>query len=136
MIRGLLIGMLAVAIPSLPSLHASVKLYQAGQIVSIQKKSQTRVLYYVVNTPITKEEPYYEVSVQLDNIIYLGRYFPRHAEETLPEQWVIGASVQARVDAHHLFLRTPSGVDVEFAIAKRSAVKPESTISEPTPANK
>lgn len=135
MMRGLLIGMLAVAIPTLPSLNAAEKLYQSGVIVAIRQKTQSRVLYYVVNTPITQEEAYYEVSVQLDNTVYLGRYFPRHSDETLPEQWVMGASVPSRVDGRHLFLRKPSGVDIEFAIAKRTAVS-EPTTPEPAPAKK
>jgi hypothetical protein len=136
MVRGLLVVMLAVAVISVPSLFASEKLYQAGQILSIQQKSQSRVLYYVVNTPITEEEPYYEVSVQLDKTVYLGRYFPRHSDEALPGEWAVGAPVQARVDGHHLFLKRPNGVGVEFAIAKRTAVKAEPTNSEPTPAKK
>ncbi len=127
---------LALLAAMVPSLHAVEKQYVSGQIIDVQQKTNTRVLYYQVDTPITRDEPYYEVSVRLEDTIYLGRYIPRHSSETLPEEWQPGSSVPARVDAHHLFLKKPSGVDVEFAIAKRTAVKSEPKTSEPTPVTK
>jgi len=115
----------------IPAARAVEKQYANAQFVDIQQKTNTKVLYYIVNTPITQDEPYFEVSVRINDTVYLGRYIPRHASETLPEEWQPGSSVQARVEAHHLYLRKPSGVDVDFAIAKRTAVKPEQTIPQP-----
>ncbi len=66
---------------------AAEKTYQTGKIVDIQQKKTTRVLYYQVNTPITKDEPYYEVSVQVKDTIYVGDYTPRHSADTLPDEW-------------------------------------------------
>ncbi len=127
---------LALLVAMVPSLQAVEKQYTAGKIIDVQQKANTKVLYYLVNTPITQDQPYYEVSVQLKDTIYLGRYTPPHSGDTLPEEWQPGSSVQVRVDAHHLFLRKPSGVDVEFAIAKRTGVNREPKPSEPTPAGK
>lgn len=128
------VALLLVAV-TLQGASGAEKLYQAGKIIDVQQKTNTRILYYVVNTPVTKDEPYYEVSVQLKDTIYLGRYTPRHSDETLPEEWQPGAPVEARVDGHHLFLRRPSGADMEFAIAKRTAVKSQQT-SQPAPVEK
>jgi hypothetical protein len=119
-----------------PSLHAVEKQYTSAKIIDVQQKTKTRVLYYQVDTPITQDEPFYEVSVQLGDMIYLGRYVLRHSSDTLPGEWQPGFSVQARVDSHHFFLEKSSGVDVEFAIAKRTAVKLEPKALEPTPAKK
>src|SRR5579884_1215615 len=70
--------------------------YQQATILKIEQRATTRVLYYVVDTPITKEDPYYEVSLQLKDAEYEARYTPRHKDDTLPEEWTSGAKVQAR----------------------------------------
>jgi hypothetical protein len=67
-----------------PNLHAAEKPFLTGKILDVQQKTTTRVLYYQVDTPITKDEPYYEVSVQVKDTIYVGDYTPRHASATLP----------------------------------------------------
>jgi len=61
---------------AIPGLYAAEKQYQTGKIVNIQQKTTTRILYYQVDTPITKNEPYYEVSVQVKDTIYVGDYTP------------------------------------------------------------
>ena len=119
-----LIAILALIFLTQPTLHAAEEQYQTAIVVDVQEKANTRVLYYVVDTPITKDEPYYEISVQLKDAVYLGRYLPRHTQDTLPEEWVAGEAVEARVAGRHLFLKRPSGSDVDFAIVKRTAVKP------------
>lgn len=105
--------------------QAVEKPYQTGKIVDVQRKVETRVLYYVVNTPVTQDDPYYEVSIELGSSVYRGVYKPRHEGETLPDEWKAGADVQAKVDGHHLLLKRPNGVEVEFAIAKRTAATPQ-----------
>jgi hypothetical protein len=105
------------------SLLAAEKNYQPVTIVDVQQKTNSRVLYYVVNTPITKDEPYYEVSVQLKDRLYVAQYTPRHSADTLPEEWKSGASAQARVDGRHLAIKRPEGGEIEFVIIKRKVVK-------------
>jgi hypothetical protein len=119
-----------------PALYAARKLYQNATLVAVQQKTNTRVIYYVVDTPITRDEPYYEVSVQLKDMLYVGRYVPRHAQDDLPEEWVPGTTVAARVEGRHLFVKRPSGNEVDFAILKHTAVKPGDTISGPAPPGK
>jgi len=112
------------------SVGAVERQYQAATVVGIQPKTNTRVLYYVVNTPITKDEPYYEISM-LKDTIYLSRCTPRHADEELPEEWNIGSTVEARVDAHHLFLKQPAGTEMELVVTKRTTVAPAQKNPEP-----
>jgi len=57
-----------------------------------------RVLYYKIDTPVTKDEHYYEVSVQVQDTIYVGDYTPRHSADTLPAEWnVPQAAVRLRL---------------------------------------
>ncbi len=103
----------------LPCLYAVERSYQTATLVGVQQKHRSRVLYYIVNTPVTQEDPFYQVSVQLKSTIYEGEYTPRHAEESLPGNWKPGASIQARIEKHFMFLKRPDGSELQFVIVKR-----------------
>jgi len=123
---------LLLAAVAIPGLHAVEKLYQTGKIVDVQQKTTTRVLYYQVDTPITKDEPYYEISVQVKDTIYVGDYTPRHSADTLPEEWnVPQAEVRLRLEKHYMFLTRPTGTELQFVITKRIAGAPAQKISGP-----
>jgi hypothetical protein len=122
---------------AIPSLFAAEKLFLTGKVVDIQQKTTTRVLYYQVDTPITKDEPYYEVSVRVKDTIYVGDYSPRHSGDTLPEEWnVPQAEVRLRLEKHYMFLTRPTGTELQFLVVKRIAVAPAQTISEPPSSKK
>jgi hypothetical protein len=112
------------------------KQYVDGTIVDVQEKTTTRVLYYQVDTPITKDDPYYEISVQIKDTVYFGRYTPMHASDTLPEDWIAGSVVQARIDGRHLVLKRPSGTEMSFMFTKRPVLKSGQGDSAPAPAGK
>ncbi|MGA8735743.1 MAG: hypothetical protein WB558_17630 [Terriglobales bacterium] len=125
--------MFLLAVASLPGLNAAEKLYQSGKIVDIQQKTKTRILYYQVDTPVTKEDPYFEVSVQVKDTIYVGDYSPRHAGDALPEEWnVPQTEVRLRLDRHYMYVMRPAGTELQFVITKRMAAAPAQTISEPS----
>ncbi len=109
----------------LPVLYAANKPYQTGKIVAVQRKSHQRILYYLVNTPVTKDDPYYEVSIQFSDIIYDAEYTPRHASDTVPDEWTTGSEIQARVDKRHISVQQPSGVIWNLVIVKRRPAAPE-----------
>ncbi len=109
----------------LAGLHAVEKPHLAGRLVDVQKKTRDRVLYYLVNTPVTQEEPYYEVSVQVQNTVYVAEYTPLHASESLPQDWVTGAEVQVRIAGHRLYLIRPQGTELAFAIVKHTPAAAE-----------
>jgi hypothetical protein len=105
-------------------LFAIEKPYQTGKIVDIESKVRTRVLYYLVNTPITQDDPYYEVSVEVNNVVYVGEYTPRHSADTLPLGWDIEAEVQARVEKSSMFVRRSQGRELQLPIIKHFASSP------------
>jgi len=92
-----------------------------GKIVDVQHKVHTRTLYYVVNTPITQDDPYFEISVQIKDKIYTGEHAPRHAADTLPDEWESEAEVQVRLEKHVMFLKRPGGEEMEFIITRHIA---------------
>jgi hypothetical protein len=115
---------------------AARKQYVNGTIVDAQQKTTTRVLYYLVDTPITQDDPYYEIAVQIKDTVYFGRYTPMHSGDSLPAEWTVGSTVQARIDGSHLVLRRPSGGDMSFGFTKRPKVKTAPVSSAPAPASK
>jgi hypothetical protein len=94
-------------------------------IVRAEQKTRDRVVYYVVNTPLYREEPYFEVEVRAAGTLLVGEYEPRHAGELLPANWTPGALVQGRVEKRHLYLRRPNGTDLSFVITRRVAAPRE-----------
>lgn len=113
-------------------LYAAEKPYVTGKIVNCQQKTRTRILYYQVDTPITKDDPYYEISVQVQDTVYTGEHNPHHAADTLPGEWMVpGAEVRLRLEKHYMFLTKPEGGELQFEITKRSAATPAQNKSDP-----
>ena len=94
-------------------------------IVRAELKTRDRVVYWVVNTPLYHEDPYFEVAVRAAGTVVVGESEPRNAHEMLPQDWKPGARVQGRVDKRHLFLRRPNGTEVRFIITRRTKASPE-----------
>jgi hypothetical protein len=115
---------------------AARKQYVEGTIVDVQEKTTTRVLYYQVDTPITRDDPYYELSVQIKDTVYFGRYTPMHSSDTLPGDWHAGSAVQARIDGRHLVVKRPGGTEMSFAFTKRPVMRPVPSGSAAAPASK
>src|SRR5689334_15235378 len=106
---------------SIPGMYGVEKPFATGKIVGIEPKVHTKVLYYLVNTPVTQDDPYYEVSIQLGNSVYVAEYEPRHAADGLPDEWKADATVQARAEKRHLFVKRPNGLEMDLIIVKKTA---------------
>lgn len=129
-------GLLVLAAVTVPASFAVQKLYQSGRIVSVEQKAHTRVLYYLVNTPVTQDDPYYEIKVQLQDTIYLTEFTPRHSDDTPPDDWTPDAAVQGRIDRRHLFLKRPSGAEIDLVVVKHSPAEPATTAPDADPPKK
>jgi len=100
------------------------KVYQAGTLVEAQQRSHTRVLYYIVNTPVEQEDPYFEVSVKVNEVTYVGEYTPRHSLETLPDDWKPEAPVKVRLENHYMFVKRPNGSEMKLVIDRQTPKHP------------
>jgi len=98
--------------------------YFKGKLVSIEQKTRSRVLYYQVNTPVTKEDPYYEIGVDVNGTTYIGIYTPRHEDDTPPDSWKAGETVDTRLEKHYIYLKPPGGPDMKLELVKRFATQP------------
>ncbi len=100
------------------------KSYQTGILVEARQKSHTRVLYYIVNSPVEQEDPYFEVSVRVNEVTYVGEYTPRHPLETLPDTWIPAAPVEVRLEKHFMFLKRPNGSEMKLVIDRQTPKRP------------
>jgi hypothetical protein len=117
-------------------LYAAENPYLNGEIVDVQEKAHTRVLYYIVDTPITRDDPYFEVSVQIKDKIYTGEHAPRHAADTLPEDWKPETDVRVRLQKHTMFLKRPNGQEMEFIITRHTTAPASSQAPQSAPPQK
>jgi hypothetical protein len=111
---------LVVLLTTAAGLFAVQSGFQAMTIVRASQKARDRLIYYVVNTPLYREDPYFEVEVSVNGTNILAEYEPRDAWEMLPEPWKPGALVLGRVEGHSLFLKRPNGTELRFVIVKRT----------------
>jgi len=103
---------------SLQLAFAAQPAFQPGKILKLERKTRSRVLYYMVHTPITLEDPYYDVSVQLKQTIYMAEYEPRHSEDALPDQWSAGETVSVKIEKRHMILKSSGTAEYTTIIVK------------------
>jgi hypothetical protein len=108
--------------------------YLDGSVIEVQKKATTRVLYYIVNTPVTQDDPYYEVQVRFKDTVYTAQYTPRHEEDSFLEDYKPETKVQARVEKRHLFLKREGGNDLDLVIVKRAPAEKGKGTADAAPA--
>lgn len=131
------IAVLLMLLLSVPALQAAEKQYGPGRIVSLEKKAHERVLYYLVNTPVTQDDPYYEISLQQGTWLYLAEYTPRHAADSVPDEWKPGADIQIKLtDKHHAWVRSAGGPDLQVIVLKRVPVTGDAAAPDPASVQK
>lgn len=99
--------------------------YTTAQIVDVQRKTREKVNMYLVNTPVSTEVPYFELTLRVNQTDYTAEFTPRHDDEELPAEWHSGADVSARLEKHYLFLKRSGGTELRWTITKRKAVEQE-----------
>jgi hypothetical protein len=115
------------------SSFAAEKQYQNGIILHNDQKKNTRTLYWVVDTPITEDDVYYDISIGLPNKVYVARYTPRHQDDPLPDQWTTGSTQKVRIDGAHLYIEDGDGAETKLVIIKRRAPTATEQMTAPGP---
>ena len=101
-----------------------------GVMLAVEKKSRSRVQYYLVNTPVTTEDPYFEAEIDSGGFVYTAEYEPRRADEELPDGCLAGQAVKVRVDHKKLFVQClGSTTEMRWSIDKRKHSAPDSEAS-------
>jgi hypothetical protein len=106
------------------SAEASNDPWQKGRIEDVEKTVDTKTLYWIANTPITKDEITYTISVHLDDELVIASYQPDKAQDAPPEQWTKDRPVKVDVEGDYMFLKVPDGHDLKLRIFKRKRAAP------------
>jgi hypothetical protein len=119
------------------SLQAAENQYEPGRIVDVEKKAHERILYYQVNTPVIQDDPYYELLLQQGSWLYQAEYTPRHAADSLPDEWQPGVAMQMKLkDKHHAWVRLAGLPEVQVIVLKRTPATDAEGAPEPPPVRK
>jgi hypothetical protein len=130
------IAAIVLCLSLLPSLQAAENQFGPARLIDVESKAHERVLYYLGNTPITQDDPYYEIYLQQNNWLYQTEYTPRHAADSLSDEWKPGTEVQMKItDKRHVVVKLPGLPELQLLIVKRTPTA-ELTAPDAGPAKK
>ena len=114
----LLLSVLAVFALSLSAWSADDG-WQAARIEDVQRNVDTQTMYWVANTPVTRDEITYRITVHYKNKMITGLYSPSRSQPAPPEEWTKDRLVKVRIVDDSLHLKAMSGDEFKTHIAKR-----------------
>jgi len=114
--------LLSVLFLIVPLSQAARPTYQKGIVTGVERKAHDRVLYYLVNTPVMTEDPYYEILVQVSGTVYVAEYPLRQQDDELPFDWKKGDEVRVMIDKSHIFVQRAAGGSLKMIIARHFPV--------------
>lgn len=118
----LLISVVLVCVSTL-ALAAARGSWLAGRIVEVRKSVESKPLYWIANTPVTKDETTYTVTVHLVQKLLVGVYTVDKLHPEPPVEWVRGRPVKVELDGDEMYLKPPTGDDIKLRIVKRKTAE-------------
>jgi hypothetical protein len=111
--------------PAFALLVAADRAEVKARFLRIEKQAHDRLLYTIGNTPVTRQDPYYSMTLATSQGAYEVEYDLRSQDEELPAGFVEGGEAVMRLEGRHLFLRAPGGREINTLIVKRNRWKKE-----------
>lgn len=115
----------ALLMPAFALLVAADRAEVKARFLRIEKQAHDRLLYTIGNTPVTRQDPYYSMTLATSQGAYEVEYDLRSQDEELPAGFVEGGEAVMRLEGRHLFLRAPGGREINTLIVKRNRWKKE-----------
>jgi hypothetical protein len=114
---------------SLSGMAADKNSYQAGKLVDITSSSSSRPVAVTAptgggtSTVVNVEDVQWLISVQVDQLIYVGEYYPRTKFSYEPKDWIVNDPIEVRMEKDHMILRRPDGKELKTKIVKRVRIQ-------------
>src|SRR5205809_7789679 len=70
------------------------KLWQRGRIFDVRKTVDSKPLYWIANTPVTKDEVTYTIGVNVEDKIIVGVYTVDMSRNAPRDEWTRGLAVR------------------------------------------
>jgi PEGA domain len=106
--------------------------WQDGRIVYVEAEHNGKVLYWIANTPVTKNNDVtYRISVHVKDELYTGTYAPGQSQVPPPKQWVKNYPIKVEISGSTMLLQTPTGETLKAgglkwkSVARMKPIKPE-----------
>jgi hypothetical protein len=112
------------------ALCASQGGWQSGRIVEVRKTVDSKPIYWLVNTPVTKDEITYTITVHLGQKLLVGVYSLDRLQGPPPDQWVGERPVKVQLDGDNMYLKLLSGDDIKLRIVKRKSAPPMQPVTD------
>ena len=96
--------------------------WQRGRIFDVRKTVDSKPLYWIANTPVTKDEVTYTIGVNVEHKLIVGVYTVDKSHNAPPDEWTRGRAIKLLIDGDRMSLKPVSGGDVELRIVKRNRV--------------
>ncbi len=106
-----------------PGIWAAEHEYSTAKILNVERKTRQKVDMYLVNTPVGREVPYFEITLRAGQTEYTAEFTPRHENDELPAEWVADADVPVRLEKHSLFLKRTDGTELRWIVTKHKTIK-------------
>jgi len=99
--------------------------YQAGTLVSIEKKVKITPIDYIYETVVSYYETVtYELQIRVGNDVYFTDYTPGvQPNWPLPSEWKPNVPVQLRLEKHRLLVKLKLDGEIVTYINRRSHTK-------------
>ena len=96
--------------------------WQHRRILEVRKSVDSKPLYWIANTPVTKDEVTYTIGVNVEDKLIVGVYTVDKSHNAPPDEWTRGRPIKLLIEGDHMSLKSVSGGDVELRIVKRKRV--------------
>lgn len=98
--------------------RAETRPWQTGKILAVEKhEPEILCCHSGTDTPLQSNVVDYDITVQIEDTIYLGRY--QTWTGYLPTAWVKDHLVDSRVEKHFVYLKTPAGEEMRLSLLSR-----------------
>jgi PEGA domain-containing protein len=116
----------AFVILSAVALPLSAADWQVGRIDSVRKDVASKVLYYVVNTPVTEDVTTYFINVHINDKLVSGFYDQDKVQDAPPSEWTETTPVWVRIEDKTMWLRGATSGEIKLTVSKS---KPAATMA-------
>ena len=96
--------------------------WQVGRIEQVRKDVSSKVLYYLVNTPVTEDTTTYTISVHVQNRLVTASYDLDKVQSEPPVEWTENAPVWIQVSDKTLYLKSATSGEYKLTISKSKPV--------------
>ncbi len=98
--------------------RAETRPWQTGKILAVEKhEPEILCCYSGTDTPLQSNVVEYDITVQIEGTIYLGRY--QTWTGYLPTAWAKDHLVDSKVEKHFVYLKTPAGEEIPLSLLSR-----------------